>query len=307
MPPRLSPAQIAARARAYGLDPQAVLQVASSEGLSGGIGDGGHAYGPFQLNNSGGVITGTHPGRNSQQIQSWAWSPAGIDFALSRIAKVAKGKTGADAVRAIVTQFERPADPQGEIARALASGAGVGPSLAPAASPGPPQPPQQQPQQDPRQLLQALSSVQNNDYTGFYRQLGQQRPQQQARPVPQPQVQGGQPPGGGYQGPGGQVLGATQGEQPDFLKALVALAGFRKQPIRINSGYRSTAKQAQLWANRASNPNPVAKPGSSLHEQGLAADGTIGGVPLGSLPPAVLARFGLQSVPRDPVHVQMRR
>ncbi|MGB8511133.1 MAG: M15 family metallopeptidase [Pyrinomonadaceae bacterium] len=42
--------------------------------------------------------------------------------------------------------------------------------------------------------------------------------------------------------------------------------------IRVSSGLRSTAKQASLYANRASNPNPVAKPGTSKHEKGLAVD-----------------------------------
>lgn len=105
----------------------------------------------------------------------------------------------------------------------------------------------------------------------------------------------------------GRVLGPTGGEQPSFLNALQSLAGYEHAPVQINSGYRSTQKQAQLYANRASNPNPVAAPGHSLHEQGLAADGTVGGVPLGTLPAAVLARFGLEKVPGDPVHVQIAR
>lgn len=97
-----------------------MLAVANQEGLSGGIGDNGHAYGPFQLNNAGGVITNTHPGVNSAAIQAWAQSPAGISFALDRIAHVAAGKKGSDAVAAIVSQFERPADIPGETARAQA-------------------------------------------------------------------------------------------------------------------------------------------------------------------------------------------
>lgn len=115
----VTPAQIAARARALGLDPRAVLQVGSAEGLSGGVGDGGHAFGPFQLNDAGGVITGKFPGWTPAQIQQWAWSPAGVDYALAGIARVAKGLSGSGAVSAIVNRFERPADPQGEIARAL--------------------------------------------------------------------------------------------------------------------------------------------------------------------------------------------
>ena len=44
----------------------------------------------------------------------------------------------------------------------------------------------------------------------------------------------------------------------------------------MTSGVRSTADQARLYADRANNPNPVAAPGTSLHEKGLAVD--IGGV-----------------------------
>lgn len=105
-------------AKARGLDPAAVLAVASREGLSGRIGDGGHAYGPFQLNNAGGVITRSHPGTNDPGIQAWASSPAGINFALDQIAKVARGQHGRKAINSIVTGFERPANPGAEIAGA---------------------------------------------------------------------------------------------------------------------------------------------------------------------------------------------
>lgn len=108
-------------ARARGLDPAAVLAVASQEGLSGRIGDGGHAYGPFQLNNAGGVITGTHPAVNDAATQAWASSPSGINFALDKIAGVARGLHGAQAVNAIVTRFERPRDPAKEVAGANAA------------------------------------------------------------------------------------------------------------------------------------------------------------------------------------------
>lgn len=154
-------------------------------------------------------------------------------------------------------------------------------------------------------LLKALGS--GDDLGGFYRQLGSALRARNAPPVaPQPDQQPAAPTGG-YSGPGGQVLGATQGENGGFLASLQKLAGYEHAPVQINSGFRSTAKQAQLYANRASNPNPVAPPGSSLHEKGLAADGTIGGKPIGTLPPKVLAMFGLRSVPGDPVHVQAIR
>lgn len=100
------------------IDPDAANAVSSVEGASGAIGDGGHAFGPFQLNDAGGVLTGKFPGYTPAQINAWAWSPAGIDFALSHIASVAGGKKGADAVSSIVTGFERPKDIPDEITKA---------------------------------------------------------------------------------------------------------------------------------------------------------------------------------------------
>jgi len=122
-------------------------------------------------------------------------------------------------------------------------------------------------------------------------------------------ILGGQGPVGGSQSPSqprlGKVEGSTQGENSALLTALGELAAYEQAPVQINSGYRSYQKQAQLYANRASNSNPVAKPGTSLHERGLAADGTVNGIPLGKLPASVLSRYGLSSVPGDPVHVQL--
>jgi hypothetical protein len=106
---------------AQDIDPQADIAVARGEGLSGLIGDGGHAFGPHQLNNAGGVITGKFQGRTPEQINQWAWSPAGIDYALQGISRVAGGKHGGDAINAIVRGFERPADPNTNVSRALAA------------------------------------------------------------------------------------------------------------------------------------------------------------------------------------------
>ena len=103
------------------IDPAAAFAVARQEGLSGAIGDGGHAFGPFQLNNAGGVLTGKFSGLTPQQINAWAWSPAGINYALTHIASVAGGQRGAQAVTSIVSRFERPANIPGETQRALAA------------------------------------------------------------------------------------------------------------------------------------------------------------------------------------------
>lgn len=108
-------------ARRLGLDPNAVDAVGSQEGFSGRIGDGGHAFGPFQENNAGGVLTGRFPGASAQQLNNWAWSKPGIMDALTRMASVARGETGSRAVQDIVSRFERPANPGAEIAGALRS------------------------------------------------------------------------------------------------------------------------------------------------------------------------------------------
>jgi LAS superfamily LD-carboxypeptidase LdcB len=42
--------------------------------------------------------------------------------------------------------------------------------------------------------------------------------------------------------------------------------------IPITSGYRSQRQQAALFFRRAANPFPVAPPGTSMHERGLAVD-----------------------------------
>lgn len=107
---------IRAKAKALGLDPAAVLAVARQEGMSGRVGDGGHAFGPFQLNDAGGVLTG-RPGNH----RAFAESRAGIDWAMQRMAQVAGGERGAQAVHSLVYEFERPQDKAGEAARALAS------------------------------------------------------------------------------------------------------------------------------------------------------------------------------------------
>lgn len=119
---------LAPGARARNLDLKALLAIASHEGAGGGIGDGGHAFGPFQLNDAGGVLTGKLAGMTPQQKNAWAWSPAGIRFAEDGIARVAAGQHGAQAIESIASKFERPANVQAEISDALAHyGKGSGP------------------------------------------------------------------------------------------------------------------------------------------------------------------------------------
>lgn len=113
---------IVSTARAKGLDPYAVLSVAQQEGLGGGIGDNGTSFGPFQLHVGGAfpvnVNGASTSGWSTQQRHDWAWSQAGIEYALNRIASVAYGLRGSAAIHAIVSRFERPANPGREIAAA---------------------------------------------------------------------------------------------------------------------------------------------------------------------------------------------
>lgn len=115
---------IARAAASRGLDPNAVLAIGSHEGLGGGIGDNGTSFGPFQLHQGGAL-----PGQagSGQMAQAWAWSNQGINYALNQmVADGAKGLKGRAAVSAISRNFERPADPQSEIADAMAHYGKVG-------------------------------------------------------------------------------------------------------------------------------------------------------------------------------------
>jgi hypothetical protein len=124
---------LAPGARGLNLDLNALLAIAGHEGASGRVGDGGHAFGPFQLNDAGGVLTGKLAGLTPEQKNAWAWSPAGIRFALQGIARVASGQRGEQAIRSIASRFERPADVGAEIRDALAHYGGSAPASAPAA------------------------------------------------------------------------------------------------------------------------------------------------------------------------------
>lgn len=149
MPPVAS--LITALARKYGVDPRAALAVASVEGglRYGAVGDQGTSFGPFQLHVGGALPAGRDAG--------WANSPAGLKYAISRMASSgARGLSGRAAVESIVRNFERPADPSGEIQRALAHyGSGLDGGSVPVSSAGP-APPPQAPSHLRRQLAMGL-------------------------------------------------------------------------------------------------------------------------------------------------------
>lgn len=109
---------------------------------------------------------------------------------------------------------------------------------------------------------------------------------------------------GARSGTGGGVPG--EGLAPSMVSALDRAGQLLGERVPITSGYRSREKQQSLWDNRAANPYPVAAPGSSMHERGLAID-----VPLSfvSRLESVASRVGLcHPFPQgDPVHFEVCR
>lgn len=108
-------------------------------------------------------------------------------------------------------------------------------------------------------------------------------------------------------GPVGAVAAAEAdpvswaGLHPELVGAIRRAEQLLGTPVPIVSGFRTRAEQEALWAAAASNPYPVARPGTSLHERGLAID-----VPLEFVPHlrGVAGSIGLcQPLPTtDPVH-----
>lgn len=66
--------------------------------------------------------------------------------------------------------------------------------------------------------------------------------------------------------------GKRRGLAPAMLAALARADALLGQTVPVVSGLRSREQQQALWDARASNPYPVAAPGHSLHERGLAVD-----------------------------------
>jgi hypothetical protein len=93
---------------------------------------------------------------------------------------------------------------------------------------------------------------------------------------------------------------------PELLARLEALAAQRGEHFTITSGGRSYAEQQRLWDGRGSNPYPVARPGTSRHETGRAADVTIGGRAIQTVIGAdELRAAGLAPLAGDAVHVEL--
>jgi D-alanyl-D-alanine carboxypeptidase len=93
---------------------------------------------------------------------------------------------------------------------------------------------------------------------------------------------------------------------PELLRRLEGLAAQRGENWKVTSGLRTVAEQQVLWDNRHNNPFPVARPGTSNHQHGNAADVTINGRPIQDVVPAAeLLRAGIRPLAGDAVHVEL--
>lgn len=108
----------------------------------------------------------------------------------------------------------------------------------------------------------------------------------------------------GVAGGTGSGVPATASLTPEMRAAIASVEVALGRNIPITSGWRSSAAQQALWDRRATNPYPVARPGTSSHERGTAID----------VPVAIssdLARVGpsaglCQPLPvSDPVHFEL--
>lgn len=302
------------RAAAYGLDPDAVVAISMHECPSclaghNTAGDHGTSFGPFQLHAGGALPKG--------KGNAWANSAAGIDYALRQMSGVARGLSGKAAITAISTRFERPADPAGEIADAMAHYGNVGAPDGPLGA--------------ARQTIggAATSAMKDKAFRSMVaaQMLDQAAATAQGRPpdtsgllalaVARRQFQDaqdtyGQTPQKGV-GLTGQrqmgpvkFIGNTHGENPAFLNKLgQAAASVGGTAIRVTSGYRDPKTNARVGGVPHSN-----------HMTGHAMDGEVfipgrGWVPLGVALQSAAAKYGLRSgnVPGfyhgglDPVHV----
>jgi uncharacterized protein YcbK (DUF882 family) len=106
------------------------------------------------------------------------------------------------------------------------------------------------------------------------------------------------------------VTGDTKGLDPTLFGKLAQLGEQLGTPVHIASGFRTLAEQKVLYAKyKAGTGNLAAKPGTSDHEHGNAADVSIHGTSLSNDPraKALAAKLGLVfPVHGEPWHVELR-
>jgi hypothetical protein len=103
---------------------------------------------------------------------------------------------------------------------------------------------------------------------------------------------------------GGGAASTTTGLDPRMVAAINRAEALLGERVPVTSGWRSRADQQRLWDQRHQNPYPVARPGTSRHERGLAIDVARGFVArLRSVAAAAGLCFPLPVT--DPVHFEV--
>lgn len=294
---------IAQGSRQRGLDPQAVLAIAAVEGLSGRPGDNNTSFGPFQLHRGGALPAG--------RGRQWAESQAGINYALDRIRAVAAGKRGRNAITAISSRFERPADVQGEIAKAwgLYGHTGASSGMNVATAPAQIMPGMTGTGSDNRAALTAFLSsnlssfaatgkVSNTAPAAFIQALQQA----QAKPT-DPATKSGLTSHGAPINTG--QGGVTEfGGKPvaSWIAQVLTRAKAAGWTGSVTSGYRSVAEQQRIWD---SGVRPAARPGQSNHNFTAYPGGAVDVSQAAQLA-QILRRLGINKLvwagAKDPVH-----
>ncbi len=100
-------------------------------------------------------------------------------------------------------------------------------------------------------------------------------------------------------------MNSFNGLQPFLRPYAAALVGHFRGAFRITSVRRSRSQQIALWRNRANNPYPVAPPGRSLHEHGLAWD-MVGDPELLEQAGRIWNSWGGHWSPADSIHFEYR-
>ncbi len=102
------------------------------------------------------------------------------------------------------------------------------------------------------------------------------------------------------------LAAAAVGLTAEMRSALAAAETALGRAVPVTSGWRSPAAQQALWDRRATNPYPVARPGTSAHERGEAVDVSLAVADsLAAVGPSVGLCRPLPAT--DPVHFELCR
>jgi len=100
-------------------------------------------------------------------------------------------------------------------------------------------------------------------------------------------------------------VASFSGLQPWLRPYAAALIGLFRGRLRVTSVRRSRSEQLHLWNTRHRNPYPVAPPGRSMHEHGLAWD-MVGPDAMLDEAGRIWRAWGGTWSPRDRIHFEAR-